>query len=227
MRNNKNKNRAGFTLLETIVVVAVIVVLTSIVVSVATRIDSQSKERLTENTFGLLNAALEQYKDFGYQYKDPYYDGFIFPLDCNGFQFSDPPNFDIQTTLQNALGATNVIIDYPLAHDPNFSGSEVLYFFLSKVPANKEILGRIGKKLITNIGKGGQEMNITIGSVPNDRTYPLYRFVDAWGTTLRYDYYDEWATTITTRNESKRSFPLIISAGPDKVFDTADDIVNK
>jgi prepilin-type N-terminal cleavage/methylation domain-containing protein len=226
MRNNKN--RAGFTILEVIVVVAVIVVLTSIVVSVATRIDSQSKERLTENTFGLLNAALEQYKDFGYQYKDTYYDGLIFPLDCNNFQFSDPPNFDIQTTLINALGAANVIIDYPLAHDLNYSGSEVLYFFLSRVPANKEILNRIGKKLITNIGKGGQAMDITIttGIVPNDRTYPLYRFVDAWGTTLRYDYYDEWEKIIATRNEGKRSFPLIISAGPDKVFDTADDIKN-
>ena len=223
----KRENRqSGFTLLEVIVVVAVIVLLTSMVISVATRIDSQSKEQLTENTFGLLNAALEQYKDFGYQYKDTYYDGLIFPLDCNGFQFSEPPK-DIQTTLINALGATNVIIDYPLAHDPNYSGSEVLYFFLSKVPANKEILGRIGKKLITNID-GGQEMNITIttGIVPNDRTYPLYRFVDAWGTTLRYDYYDEWEKIIATRNEGKRSFPLIISAGPDKVFDTADDIKN-
>ena len=206
---------------------AVIVVLTSIVVSVATRIDSQSKERLTENTFSLLNAALEQYKDFGYQYKDTYYDGLIFPLDCNGFQFSEPPN-DIQTTLVNALGATSVIIDNPLAHDPNYSGSEVLYFFLSKVPANKEILNRIGKKLITNIGKGGQAINITIttGIAPNDRTYPLYRFVDAWGMTLRYDYYDEWETNPATRNEGKRSFPLIISAGPDKTFDTADDIKN-
>lgn len=229
MRNNKNKNRAGFTLLEVIVVVAVIVVLTSIVVSVATRIDSQSKERLTENTLGLLNAALEQYKDFGYQLKgDPtYYSspaerdfflGLQFPIDCNGFNATD-----VATTLESVLnlGAGSVII--PAGHDSIFSGSEVLYFFLSRVPANKEILNRIGKKLITNIGLGGQAMNITIGIDPND---PLNRFVDAWGMTLRYDYYDEWETNPVTRNEGKRSFPLIISAGPDKVFDTADDIKN-
>ena len=227
----KRKNRqSGFTLLEVIVVVAVIVLLTSIVVSVATRIDSQSKERLTENTFGLLNAALEQYKDFGYQLKDNTYTpaerdfflGLQFPIDCNGFTAAE-----VATTLELVLnpGAGGVVIDYPLAHDLNYSGSEVLYFFLSRVPANKEILNRIGKKLITNIGRGGQAMNITIGIVPNDRTYPLYRFVDAWGTTLRYDYYDEWAA-IATRNEGKRSFPLIISAGPDKVFDTVDDIKN-
>ena len=237
MRNNKNKNRAGFTLLETIVVVAVIVVLTSIVVSVATRIDSQSKERLTENTFGLLNAALEQYKDFGYQLKGDmaYYSsiaekdfflGLHFPIDCNGFN-----DADVATTLESVLnlGAGGVII--PVGHDPNFSGSEVLYFFLSKVPANKEILSRIGKKLITNIS-GGQAMNITIGIAPNDKRYPLYRFVDAWGTTLRYDYYyDEFPpfndiTKISNMKNTKRSFPLIVSAGPDKTFDTADDIKN-
>jgi prepilin-type N-terminal cleavage/methylation domain-containing protein len=229
MKNNKNKNRAGFTLMETIVVVAVIVVLTSIVVSVATRIDSQSKEKLTENTLGLLNAALEQYKDFGYQLKDnlaytvaekDFFLGLQFPIDCNGFTAAE-----VTTTLERVLNLTpgDVVIDYPLAHDLNYSGSEMLYFFLSKVPANKEILSRIGKKLITNIGLNGQAMNITIGTTPNA---PLNRFVDAWGTTLRYDYYNEWELDIPTRNEGKRSFPLIVSAGPDKVFDTADDIKN-
>jgi len=231
MRNNKN--RAGFTLLEVIVVVAVIALLTSIVVSVATRIDSQSKERLTENTFGLLNAALEQYKDFGYQLKDDatYYSslterdfflGLQFPIDCTDFN-----DADVAMTLKSVLnlGAGGVII--PAGHAPNYSGSEVLYFFLSRVPANKEILNRIGKKLITNIGLGGQVMNIKV----DGRGYPLYRFVDAWGTTLRYDYYDEGLPPFTDvqieyMKNSKRSFPLIISAGPDKVFDTADDIKN-
>jgi prepilin-type N-terminal cleavage/methylation domain-containing protein len=238
MRNNKNKNRAGFTLLEVIVVVAVIVVLTSIVVSVATRIDSQSKERLTENTFGLLNAALEQYKDFGYQLKDnpasyttaesDFFLGLQFPIDCNGFTAAQ-----VQTTLGRVLKAPSGVEITPLAaHLDEYSGSEVLYFFLSKVPANKEILSRIGKKLITNVGLGGQEMNIEING--NGIKYPLYRFVDAWGTTLRYDYYYDEVTVyplsdaqVANMKNSKRSFPLIISAGPDKVFDTADDIVNK
>ena len=233
----KRENRqSGFTLLEVIVVVAVIVVLTSIVVSVATRIDSQSKERLTEDTFGLLNAALEQYKDFGYQLKDnpayiaeerDFFLGLQFPIDCNGFTAAE-----IATTLESVLYLGAGDVNIPAGHDPNYSGSEMLYFFLSKVPANKEILSRIGKKLITNIGLGGQAMNITIGIFPNDRTYPLYRFVDAWGTTLRYDYYyDEFPPfndiiKISNMKNSKRSFPLIISAGPDKVFDTADDIKN-
>jgi len=224
------RKQSGFTLLEAIVVVAVIVVLTSMVISVATRIDSQSKERLTENTLGLLNAALEQYKDFGYELKDnlaysaaerDFFLGLQFPIDCYGFTAAE---VEMSLKMVLNLGAGEVII--PAGNDPNFSGSEVLYFFLSRVPANKEILNRIGKKLITNIGRGGQAMNITIGIVPNDRTYPLYRFVDAWGTTLRYDYYNEWETNIATRNKGKRSFPLIVSAGPDKVFDTADDIKN-
>ncbi|MCX5634324.1 MAG: prepilin-type N-terminal cleavage/methylation domain-containing protein [Planctomycetota bacterium] len=230
------RKQFGFTLLEMIVVVAVIVLLTSIVISVATRIDSQSKERLTENTLGLLNAALEQYKDFGYELKynpiwlpvipeeSDFFLGLQFPIDCNGFTAAD-----VATTLGLVLnaGVGGVVIP-PAGNDPNYSGSEVLYFFLSKVPANKEILSRIGKSLITNIGSGGQAMDIEINGIK----YPLYRFVDAWGTTLRYDYYYDEAPPFNNINKinnmknSKRSFPLIISAGPDKVFDTADDIKN-
>ncbi len=219
--------------MEIIVVVAIIALLTSIVVSVATRIDNQSKERLMENTFDLLNAALEQYKDFGYQLKDnPAYSaaerdfflGLQFPIDCNGFN-----DAGVATTLESVLNLAAGDVNIPAGHAADFSGSEVLYFFLNKVPANKEILNRIGKKLITNVGSGGQAMNIEITGIK----YPLYRFVDAWGTTLRYDYYYDEVPTyplsdaqVANMKNTKRSFPLIMSAGPDKVFGTADDIRN-
>jgi hypothetical protein len=43
-------------------------------------------------------------------------------------------------------------------------------------------------------------------------TYDWVRFVDAWGTAIAYKY--------TTGD----AFPVLISAGPDKNFDTKDDL---
>lgn len=56
--------KAGATLIEMLVVVAVIAILVTIVLSVATGIQNQGNERLTENTFGLLEGALEEYHDY-------------------------------------------------------------------------------------------------------------------------------------------------------------------
>jgi len=54
------KHKTGVTLVEILVVVAIIAILATMVISLAARIDSQGKERLTENTFALLNAAWVQ-----------------------------------------------------------------------------------------------------------------------------------------------------------------------
>jgi hypothetical protein len=71
-------------------------------------------------------------------------------------------------------------------------------------------------------------MTITIDS----KGYPLLRIIDPWGETLRYDYYNEEPPPLTPSKindmkESKRAFPVITSAGPDKEFGSADDIRNR
>ena len=215
------KYKAGVTLIEMVVVVAIIALLVSMVIRVATRTDNQSRERLTESTIAILTAALEQFGDYGYNYnKSSDYANFDFPLDCNGF-----PQIELQTTLENALGlvAGSVLIDPVGSHDPNYSGSEVMYFFLSRVPQSRKTLDKIDSSLITNIGSDGREMSITVGS----KVYPLLRIIDPWGITLRYDYYNEWETNLTLRNEGKRTFPVITSAGPDRRFGTIDDISSR
>ncbi len=57
------KNKPGLTLVEMLAVIAVIVVLAGLVISVARRIDDQSKERATENVLSIVDAALQQYYD--------------------------------------------------------------------------------------------------------------------------------------------------------------------
>jgi hypothetical protein len=201
--------------------VAIIAILVSMVIGIAARIDTQGKERLTKNTIALLTAALGQFGDYGYSYSDSNY---AFPLDCNGFS-----DTDLQTELQTALGlgAGGVAISGG-THDANYSGSEALYFFLSRVPESRQTLDRIDRKLVTNLGLDGSPMEITIN--PGAKVYPLFRVIDPWGETLRYSYYRnirESSPSSEPEKGSPRTFPLITSAGPDKEFGSADDITSR
>lgn len=201
-----------------LIVLAIIVILATMVVGIATRIDNQSKENFARNTIAILSAALEQFHDYGYTYPPTYLE-FGFPLDCNDFSQAE-----LGATLGTALGAVVSIS----GGKNEYSGSEALYFFLSKVPECRATLDKINGSLVTNKDFAGNELKLTI----NGTEYPLLRIVDPWreggatikiGKTLRYDYYDEK----TVNPKTKRNFPIITSAGPDGKFDTADDISNR
>jgi prepilin-type N-terminal cleavage/methylation domain-containing protein len=213
--------KTGFTIVEMLIVVAIIVILATMVVGLASRITNKTKEQLVENTIAILDAALEQFHDYGYSYPPPYSE-FDFPLDCNDFTQAA-----LETTLGNALGAVSVSISGG-THKNEYSGSEALYFFLSRVPECKAALDKIAGSLITNKDSYGKDLKLTIDGTE----YPLIRIVDPWrergattntGKTLRYDYYDEK----TGAPETKRNFPVITSAGPDGIFDTSDDISSR
>jgi len=211
--------KTGFTLIEMVMVVAIIAILISMVVGVTKRFDDQGKERLCRNTIALVGNALEQFRDFGYEYKNTNYTGLTFPIDCNGFSAAPFTN-----TIESAQGLVPGTVSINLV-DPNQldnSGSEALYYFLSQVPDCRATLDKIDKSLVSNKTKNGDELKLIISvSV----SYPLFRFIDPWKTTLRYDYYQKdiaWYPIADT----KRTFPIITSAGPDKIFDTADDISN-
>ena len=212
--NNKQQTKRGFTLVEMVVVIAIVAVLATMVVGIAAHIDNKKDQKRARRTIVLLSTALGQFHDYGFDYKHPDYSAFGFPLDCNDFLADD-----IKKTLEAVLGVGSVVISG--AHDANDSSNEVMYLLLSMVPSSKQTLGKIDRKLITNLDGNGTPMQITIGSIEGARIYPLFRVLDPWGTTLRYDYYDEDAP------EDKRTFPLITSAGPDKKFGTDDDITNR
>ncbi len=128
-----------------------------------------------------------------------------------------------------------------MTSDPNinFTGCEVMYFLLSQIPECRSTLDKIDKSLLTNKGTNNPDLSITIDRNPaiigDEVVYPLTRVIDPWRTTLRYDYYNEphppvfppTAAQIRSMRNSRRTFPVVISAGPDKVFDTIDDIKSK
>jgi len=233
--------KSGFTLIEMLMVVAIIAILVSMVVGITKRVDDQRKERLCRNSIDLIGNALEQFRDFGYEYKDNYYAGLTFPLDCTGYDII-PDSFpypNIPNTLQNALGlsVTPIISGAGGVHDTTFSGAEALYYILSQVPDCRATLDKISKSLLTNIGTDNvTPITITINLGATSQTLPFTRIIDPWGKTLRYDYCPEYAEYILAyptgnnylgyRDSAKRTFPVITSAGPDKRFDTADDISN-
>ncbi len=207
------RTKTGVTLVEILVVVAIIAILATMVIGIAARIDNQAKERLAKSTIAIINAALGQFQDYGYRYKHSDYTGFEFPLDCNDFDQNKLTN-----ELEKALDKSILIIPIG-SHDPNYSGSEALYFFLSRVPESRKTLEKIDWSLLTSEGSDKQDMIINI----DGRGYPLYRFIDPWGTILRYDYYDE----DDPDKDEARTFPLITSAGPDGKFNTFDDITGR
>jgi prepilin-type N-terminal cleavage/methylation domain-containing protein len=218
MRTDQNKT--GLTLVEMLIVVAIVVILTTMVIGLAGRIDDQSKEQLTKNTIGIMTVALRQFHDYEYRYKAPIYTEFDFPLDCTFFN-----DAGIGNTVAGALGATSALVSGGDLN-PEFSAGEGLYFFLSQVPECRKTLDRIDESLITNLGDvtNKQPRIITI-TYPSGSTkeYPLLRIIDPWGTTLQYKYYDN----MILDPRSKRTFPLIISAGPDKQPGNTDDISSR
>ena len=219
------ENKTGLTLVEMLIVVAIIVILTTMVIGIAGRIDNQSKEQLAKGTIVILTAALRQFHDYEYRYRDnpiytpaerQFYLGLDFPVDCNGFLVAD-----LAIELGKVLDKPVTII--ATGHDPINSGCEALYVFLSQVPECRKTLDKIDKSLITSEDSNKQPMNITIGG----KVYPLLRVVDPWDKTLRYDYYNEWEIDPILRQRGKRTFPVITSAGPDRKFGTTDDISSR
>ena len=203
----------GFTLIEMLVVVSVIAILVTIVISIAPRIDTQGKINLTRSTFALLNAALSEFHDYGFTYSHTNYANLKFPIDCTNFSRSN-----LDTALGNAIGRA-VTINDANSHDPSNSSTEVMCFLLNRVPQSKQILEKIERKLLVSDGT----INVT-----GEGEYPFWHVNDAWGRVLQYDYYDhEYFPGTKGMKDTIKTFPVLISAGPDGRFGTSDDIRNR
>lgn len=239
---NKFKYKNGFTLVEMIVVIAIITILAGVLLKVGGRVAQQSKERQTRATIDILDSALEQFAAEGFDYKydapgsgysfdnPPYSDSWIkFPPDCNGFGVGYVEE-EISYALTGNTGDVQ-ITGGAFDADNSYAGCGVMYFFLNRQPESREVLKNIDKSVITNKNENNEGIYIQVN---NEDPQPFYWVVDAWGEPLRYDYYindvEYSGYTVDTEEcwESRRSFPQVISAGPDGKFDTEEDnITNK
>ena len=243
------RKQFGFTLVELLTVIAITVILIGIVAGVASRIDTQNKERQLRGIFSLLNIALQEFEEYGYQYDLRYltdqdmiyfYNSLDYPPDCNDLPpiSSNPQNPGLDYVLESVLGAELNIGINQATYKVEYSGSLALYFFLNRVPTSRETVGKINPQFLTDEDESGNKMFVSIGIGQQARNYPLMRILDPWGNTLRYHYYisyqdfrrisagglNEYYEFLT---ENKESVPILISAGPDGEWWTGDEITSR
>lgn len=69
MRNCRNNK--GFSTIEVLAAVAIVIILATIVLGVGRRLKTQAEEKLARSTIGILVTAIEQYHEFWDEFPDP------------------------------------------------------------------------------------------------------------------------------------------------------------
>lgn len=189
------------TLLEVVITLATILVLISALLGVGRYIKTRANIDLTESMLEVLSSALEQY----YQDQAPNAFPFITEKDFTGDGVVDP--YDL-SHLEYDLGGA--VAGFFLDED---ASSAALFYFLNQYPSSRAIASAVSDTLITNKYVSGSDITFTF--TLSGITIDLPWYIDPWGMSIRYVYLPGTA------------FPTLTSAGPDRVFDTPDDITNK
>jgi prepilin-type N-terminal cleavage/methylation domain-containing protein len=202
--------KTAFTLIEVLVTLAVILILAGALVGGGKYLKTQAERQLTAGEIEIISTALEQYYD---AYKK-------FPFSNRDIDPTPDGKPDSYTKLHlewDIAGAAGTVSPASLTMEEkagdntfvSYASSAALFYYLDQNKDCRQIIEAIASRLITNKDAlTGAALTITIGGTPVD----LPRFIDAWGMSLRYEYMSGY------------SFPAITSAGPDKIFDTQDDL---
>jgi prepilin-type N-terminal cleavage/methylation domain-containing protein len=214
----------GMTMVEILIAVAIVLILATGFFIVSGKAKTQSDAALVRETLTAMDTALQEYYDFTHTY----------PPDVN---YAGTGN---SRSLKDALHLSG----YPMPGDPcvvpptagyqidpQAESIEVLYYYLNRVPQSRRILDDLSTAAVTSravrLDASGKPVASQIADpnlliTINGQNVSLFRVVDVWNMPLEYLRVRQ--SPYTTENTN---FPLIRSAGPDKVFGTADDIVNK
>lgn len=199
----------GFTLVEILTVLAIILVLAGALLGVGKYLTVRAKADLTASELEVLATALQQYyddmgafpfvteKDFdGDLIVDQYTEAHL-EYDVNGNVL---PDGSVDTLRADE---SEVLTDGPAT-------SCAMFYFLDSNPNSRRILDAVMDSLISNKAMDGAALKLE-KPPGSGNLIDLPRFIDAWGTSVRYEYVDGWA------------FPRLTSAGPDANINTAED----
>lgn len=209
------RKKTGFSTVELLTVIAILVVLASAMLKIAKGVRIQAEERLTSGQIDIIVTALEQYyDDNGDQFP------FVavptvpeeFPVNSgldNDPCYGEP---ELEITIEMANGGAAVV--FSAGNIDQYASSEALFYFLDRSPNSSKIISAMSNTLISSKDRSGDSLAITIGVGAGAVTLNLVRFIDPWGKSLRYTYVDG------------NVFPVIESAGVDGKFNTSGDNVS-
>jgi type II secretory pathway pseudopilin PulG len=189
------------SLMELLVALAVILILISALIGVGSYVKTRADIDLTRGMLETLSTALAQYYsdfgDFPVTVKDITGDG------TDDVYDEDHLEYDLNGTVTPGDAIDNLGLEA--------ASSAALFYFLDKNPSSRAIVEGMANTLVTNKDDSGAVIQINIGGT----IYDLPRYVDPWGMSIWYEYLDGTA------------FPVLTSAGPDKMFESPDDITSK
>lgn len=236
-------NRRGFSLIELLVVIAIIAMLAGGIVAVSKTVRTKARIRNTETTIQLLCGALEEFKQENRN--NPFFEDNGFPVGIGW-----PPELD-DLDIVNGLGKRleDYYVDYtsvPAAKvdDPvdneeypdkehgDFTWDDADDFVgtieMIEIHQDERIGARASIEFLYCILSDFDECRVFLNKLPDSATAnddgdsieiageqkPLIEVQDAWGHPILY-------LALGAGN-----FPRLISAGPDGMFDTADDVIS-
>lgn len=214
---NDFRRQSGFTLVELLVTLTVILILISAATRLGQYVRTRASSQLAQGSLAVIETALQQYyDDFG---KFPFStDTLPLPTAANpdgGDGVSDDYfKVNLESDLGGTINAVALLEKDGRGIGQSFASGAGLFWFLYRVPNSRSIINAMTSSLVAvkHPQETQQKLTATVGGVVQD----LPRFVDPWGMSLRYAYAPK-----------ADSFPQVLSAGPDKIFGTSDDIENK
>ena len=195
--------------MELLVTIAVILILISALIGGGSYVRTRAQVDLTRAMLETLSTALEQY------YNDQTPNAFPFEA---GLAYAKA---DLQGVVNGLNGTVMPVTVSLLEKDGNgnltISGasSAALFYFLDKNPASRATVESVPNTLITNKDDSGTDIKLELLPVGSGNYIDLPRYIDPWKTSIRYVYL------------AGTAFPVLTSAGPDKIFDTPDDVTSK
>jgi prepilin-type N-terminal cleavage/methylation domain-containing protein len=175
------RRHVGLSLIEMLVVVAIVAVVAGLVVTLTLRMNNQAKERDLASAFALFRSALQEYHEETGEY---------------------PPQPE-----QNYANAA--------AH------MQLLYERLTAEPASRQVLTHLASSAVP--GNLAHSVVIRVRNPSGTVLEYRYEIGDGSPTQVR----DAWGTMLDYRYGPDDDFPELISAGPDEVFGTEDDISSR
>lgn len=185
-----------------LVALAVVLILISASLRVGQYVRQRGNIQLTRSLLAVIDTALQQYHtDFGA----------FPPVVLSLSQFGS----DVGSSADYAAGS-GLLLDNVVWPNKADWPSAALFYFLDSAANSRSIIGALTGSLMTNKDQVNTAVVVRIPAGDNNSKKDLVRFIDTWGTSLWYLY-----------DPAADSFPQVVSAGPDKVFGTPDDIENK